>query len=144
MGILFLIESDRQKTNVKSYLYTNVFTRAADRVRAAVGLFLFCCVSLSVGPANALIEIEITEGVESTIPIAIVPFSWEGGGAPPVDVAQIVSNDLHRSGYFDPFNRDDLVARPVGGAVPNYRNWQVSGAEFLLIGAILFDMYIHL
>ena len=136
MGTLFLIESDRQKTNVKIYRYTIVHTSAAASLRRAIGLFLFCCASLFVGQANALIEIEITEGVESTIPIAIVPFSWEGGGSPPVDVAQIVSDDLHRSGYFDPFNRDDLVARPVGGAVPNYRNWQISGAEFLLIGAM--------
>jgi len=79
---------------------------------------------LPVGVAHAVIEIEITEGVESTIPIAIVPFGYEGSGEAPVDVAQIVSDDLHRSGYFDPFNREDLVARPVSGAVPNYANWQ--------------------
>jgi len=94
------------------------------------------CLLLPFGQANAVIEIEITEGFESTIPIAIVPFGWNGSGQPPVDVAQIVSDDLQRSGYFDPFNRDDLIARPVSGAVPNYSNWNVSGAEFLLIGAI--------
>ncbi len=99
-------------------------------------LFGVLCFLLSMGNANALIEIEITEGVESTIPIAIVPFGWEGSGEAPVDVAQIVADDLHRSGYFDPFNREDLVARPVSGAVPNYANWRVSGADFLLIGAM--------
>jgi len=99
-------------------------------------LFLLVSGFLFQSPAYALIEIEITEGVESTIPIAIVPFGWEGSGEPPVDVAKIVADDLHRSGYFDPFNRDDLVARPVSGAVPNYTNWRVSGADFLLIGAM--------
>jgi len=98
--------------------------------------FLIWCVLLPAQTAHAVIEIEITEGVESTIPIAIVPFSWEGQGNAPVDVAQIVSDDLHRSGYFDPFNREDLVARPVGGSVPNYANWRISGADFLLIGAM--------
>jgi len=51
-------------------------------------------------------------------------------------VAQIVSDDLQRSGYFGPFNREDLVARPLGGSVPNYANWRISGAEFLLIGDV--------
>lgn len=129
-----MLESGLEKTNVKSYRYIIERRLQASRLRVTLGLVLLCCASLFAGSANALIEIEITEGVESTIPIAIVPFGWQGGGAPPVDVAQIVSDDLHRSGFFDPFNRDDLVARPVGGAVPNYRNWQVSGAEFLLIG----------
>lgn len=91
---------------------------------------------LPFGQANAVIEIEITEGFESTIPIAIVPFGWNGSGEAPIDVAQIVSDDLHRSGYFDPFNRNDLIARPVSGDVPNYSNWRISGAEFLLIGAV--------
>lgn len=91
---------------------------------------------LLASQANALIEIEITEGVESTIPIAVVPFSWQGSGDAPIDVAQIVSDDLHRSGYFDPFNREDLIALPAGGAVPNYANWRISGADFLLIGAM--------
>lgn len=96
-----------------------------------LGAFLF-----PFTQANALIEIEITEGVESTIPIAIVPFGWQGLGDPPIDVAQIVSDDLQRSGYFGPFNREDLVARPLGGSVPNYANWRISGAEFLLIGDV--------
>ncbi len=94
------------------------------------------CMLLPFGSAHAVIEIEITEGFESTIPIAIVPFGWSGQGEAPIDVAKVVSDDLHRSGYFDPFNRDDLIARPVSGAVPNYSNWRISGADFLLIGSI--------
>jgi len=94
------------------------------------------CLLLPFGQANAVIEIEITEGFESTIPIAIVPFGWKGSGQAPLDVAQVISDDLQRSGYFDPFNREDLIARPVSGAVPNYSSWRISGAEFLLIGAI--------
>jgi len=105
----------------------------------AAWVALVFCFLLPVGNANAVIEIEITEGVESTIPIAIVPFGWDGSGEPPVDVAQIVADDLHRSGYFDPFNRADLVAKPISGAVPNYANWRISGADFLLIGAMRAD-----
>jgi TolB protein len=84
-----------------------------------------------------VIEIEITQGGESAIPIAVVPFGWQGQGDPPEDIAAIVSADLQRSGNFSPLNRDDLIARPVSGDRPRYANWRLAGAEFLLIGALI-------
>ena len=97
----------------------------------------FACLWL-VGISNvyAVIEIEITRGGESAIPIAIVPFGWSGGGSPPEDVAAIVSADLQRSGNFSPLNREDLVASPVSGDIPRYGSWSIAGAEFLLIGSL--------
>ena len=45
-------------------------------------------------PSNAILNIEITKGAEGALPIAIIPFAWEGPGSPPQDVAGIVSADL--------------------------------------------------
>lgn len=87
-------------------------------------------------PARAVIEIEITQGGDNAIPIAIVPFGWSGSGEPPEDIAAIVDADLQRSGNFSPLNREDLVAMPVSGDVPRFANWRLSGADFLLVGAI--------
>jgi len=87
-------------------------------------------------PARAVIEIEITQGGENAIPIAIVPFGWQGSGQPPEDIAAIVTADLQRSGNFAALNRNDLVATPVSGDVPRFANWRLSGADFLLIGGI--------
>lgn len=87
-------------------------------------------------PAHAIIEIEITQGGENAIPIAIVPFGWSGSGELPEDVAAIVDADLQRSGAFSPLNRADLVATPVSGDVPRYTNWRLSGVDFLLIGSV--------
>lgn len=89
-----------------------------------------------VSPAQAVIEIEITQGGESAIPIAIVPFGWKGEGNPPEDVAAVISADLQRSGNFSPFNRADLIGEPVSGDIPRYGNWRLAGAEFLLIGSL--------
>ncbi len=89
------------------------------------------------GNAQAVIEIEITQGGESAIPIAIVPFGWSGAGEAPEDIAAIISSDLQRSGNFSPLNRNDLIASPISGDIPRYGNWQISGAEFLLIGSVL-------
>ncbi|MEE9332512.1 MAG: Tol-Pal system beta propeller repeat protein TolB [Granulosicoccaceae bacterium] len=84
----------------------------------------------------AVIEIEITQGGNNAIPIAIVPFGWTGTGEAPEDIAQIVTDDLQRSGNFSPLNREDLIASPVSGDVPRYTNWNLSGADYLLIGGI--------
>lgn len=86
--------------------------------------------------AHAAIEIEITQGGESAIPIAIVPFGWNGGGSKPEEIAAIVSADLQRSGNFSPMNEEDFVERPISGDKPRYGNWRIAGAEFLLIGSI--------
>ena len=46
---------------------------------------------------NAEMSIEITEGIESAMPIAIVPFASQDA---PLDVSSVVDSDLQRSGYF--------------------------------------------
>lgn len=99
-------------------------------------LGLLCLWLASTSNVFAVIEIEITQGGESAIPIAIVPFGWKGSGNPPEDIAAIVASDLQRSGNFSPFNREDLIGNPVSGDKPRYGNWRIAGAEFLLIGAI--------
>lgn len=109
--------------------------RAKSLTRVVVSLVILWLVNAV--PAYAVIEIEITQGGESAIPIAVVPFGWQGQGDPPEDIAAIVSADLQRSGNFSPLNRDDLIARPVSGDKPRYGNWRLAGAEFLLVGSVV-------
>ncbi len=110
----------------------------ANYIRPARGLsfLLLWLVAANFQLAQAVIEIEITQGGENAIPIAIVPFGWNGVGQVPEDVAAIVDADLQRSGNFSPLNREDLVANPVSGDTPRYANWRLSGADFLLIGSV--------
>ena len=59
---------------------------------------LFSLILLSKA-SYALLEIEITQGVESALPIAITPVS----GDIPVEATlleSVVFSDLHRSGFF--------------------------------------------
>ena len=91
---------------------------------------------LASGPARAIIEIEITQGGDNAIPIAIVPFGGSAAAEVPEDIAAIVSADLGRSGNFAPLNREDLIANPSGGDTPRFANWRLSGADFLLVGTV--------
>ncbi len=97
-------------------------------------LLLMVCVGSS---AQAALTIEITQGVKGAMPIAIVPFGWEGPlHKPPVDIAEIVTADLHRSGRFSPLPEYDMLARPTDPSKVNFQNWRTLGVESLVVGKI--------
>ena len=72
-------------------------------------IWLSAALLLSASVAHAELQIEINQGVENPTPIAVVPFAWQGVGAPPEDAAQIVDSDLARSGQFSPVSRRDYA-----------------------------------
>ena len=87
--------------------------------------------------AHAVLTIEITQGAQGALPIAVVPFGWEGAGtAPPVDVAAVVAADLHRSGRFSPLPLRDLLSRPQEASQVNFRDWRILGMDNLVIGRV--------
>ncbi|HWX36625.1 MAG TPA: hypothetical protein VNZ53_55580, partial [Steroidobacteraceae bacterium] len=76
----------------------------------ATGLVLLCSRSW------AELVVEITKGQADAIPIAIVPFSSPEAAAASFDVAQLVSDDLARSGRFKATERRDMIEQPHTGA----------------------------
>lgn len=97
--------------------------------------FLACVIALLAPAAHAALTIEITEGVEGALPIAIVPFGLEGG-TPPEDISAIVAADLKRSGRFAPLPERDLLARPHESGQVNFADWRVLGTDNLVIGKV--------
>lgn len=84
------------------------------------------------------LKIEITQGVSSAQPIAIVPFlSPQTAGGLPVDIAQVVSDDLVRSGRFKSLSRFDMLDKPSSTEQVNFRNWQALGQDNLVIGKVI-------
>jgi TolB protein len=92
-------------------------------------------VSLS-SVVQAQLVIEITEGIKRR-PIAIVPFGWEGSGdAMPSDVAQIISDDLTRSGRFAPIPEEDMLQKPTTGVDVDFDDWAILGVEAVVVGRV--------
>lgn len=89
-------------------------------------------------PLSAMAEsdlaIEITQGVDEPTPVAVVPFSWDGSFALPEDIAQIVSDDLGRTGLFSMMDRRNMLSFPHKQDQVFFRDWRVANTEFLLIG----------
>lgn len=82
----------------------------------------------------AVLTIEITGGVEAGMPIAVVPFEWRGHGAPPVDLRNVISADLYRSGRFDILPVEDFLSRPSNNREVRYKDWRLIKAEALVVG----------
>jgi len=89
--------------------------------------------------AHAELTIVITKGSDEAIPIAIVPFGWNGVGAMPFDVAQVVAADLARSGRFKPMERQDMVSVPTRGDQIQFEDWRLLKSDFIVVGRLQSD-----
>ena len=81
-------------------------------------------------------NILVTSGADRAVPIAVVPFGWQGGNVLPDDMANIIGNDLRNSGYFEPIPRQNMISLPAQASEVIYRDWQALGAQYVLIGNI--------
>jgi TolB protein len=88
-------------------------------------------------PVRSDLTIEITQGMEGAIPIAVVPFGGnDSAAAGQENVAAIISSDLSRSGRFAPLPDRDLVSRPSDLAQVNYQTWRMLNVDDMVIGKV--------
>lgn len=86
---------------------------------------------------QAKLEVRITQGVESALPIAIVPFGWQGTGAPPEVIHDIITADLARSGQFKPLDVAQFPQQPTSGAELRADQWKARGMNHVVIGRVI-------
>lgn len=98
----------------------------------SVFLFLFSGFVVAEG-----LTIEVKKGGRKATPIAVVPFAWNGAGFNGDQIAEIVSNDLYRSGQFAPIDKKNMLSFPHTEAEVVYRDWRMSGAEYLITGQLV-------
>jgi len=97
----------------------------------------FCLMlMLPFGQVYAETILKVTKGVDEPTPIAVSPFQWSGSYALPQDVAEIVTNDLSRSGFFKLMARDDMLSFPSQQDQVFFRDWRMGGSDYLVIGRI--------
>tara|TARA_R110000824_G_scaffold288508_2_gene476547 strand:+ start:117012 stop:118256 length:1245 start_codon:yes stop_codon:yes gene_type:complete len=85
---------------------------------------------------HAQLNIVITQGVDNPVPIAIVPFEWEGFGVLSDNVDEVISNDLRNSGEFGPISPSNMLSQPHEQSEVYFRDWRFLGSDYLLVGKI--------
>lgn len=91
------------------------------------------------GMAQAADPLVVSHGADRAIPIAVVPFGWQGGAMLPEDMAEIIGNDLRNSGYFEPIPRQNMLSMPNSAEGVFYRDWKALGAQYVLVGNVVPD-----
>ncbi|GGI77038.1 Tol-Pal system beta propeller repeat protein TolB [Shewanella gelidii] len=93
---------------------------------------MFCAL-----PAFAALDIVITDGVDESRPIAVVPFVWKGAGPANKQISDIVTSDLTRSGTFKVLDDLSLPQRQISRLEDfDPKLWQNVAAEAVVVGSI--------
>ncbi|WP_235042267.1 Tol-Pal system beta propeller repeat protein TolB [Vreelandella profundi] len=96
-------------------------------------VWLFCVLLFASSMASAQnLTIEITRGSDQALPIGVVPFA--GSEGMPEDVAQIVQDDLERSGLFAPLARSAMFETPSQSDDVQFGTWHSLDVRYLVVG----------
>tara|TARA_B100001109_G_C18864359_1_gene476081 strand:+ start:6826 stop:8106 length:1281 start_codon:yes stop_codon:yes gene_type:complete len=99
--------------------------------RSLILLFL-----LMTSAVHAELVIEVTQGKQSAIPVAVVPFSWQGSQPLPEDISGIITNDLASSGYFRTLPESNMISQPNNLSEVVYGDWANLRQDFVVIGSV--------
>lgn len=98
------------------------------------GLALALLLIPSLGKSELVIE--ITGGTEAAIPVAIVPFAWNGSGDVPEDLTDVITANLESSGQFTALPEEDFIETPSRREDVRFQNWRALGVDALVVGNI--------
>jgi TolB protein len=106
-----------------------------NKLRVVVLLFCGLLSQLLQAQSQQLV-IQITQGVDNPIPIAIVPFEWQGFGVLPENITDVVNSDLRNSGEFSPLDEKNMLSFPHQESEVYYRDWRLLGSDYILVGKV--------
>lgn len=105
------------------------------RILSIVALLVVALASTTARSSEFVVE--VTRGQSEAIPIAIVPFASPEANAASFDVAQLVSNDLARSGRFNTMDRKDMIEQPHTGANISFDDWRRLNNDYIVVGQMV-------
>jgi TolB protein len=92
--------------------------------------------TLTCSWAHAEFVVEVTKGQTEAIPLAVVSFASAELTAASFDVAQLVSDDLARSGRFRTMDRKDMIEQPHAGANISFDDWRRLNNDYMVVGSM--------
>ena len=113
--------------------------RSNENRRLGCAQAIAACFAIACAAASHSLEIVIAEGWDSPTRIAVVPFGGpplrdRPGPVAPVEVADVVSFDLMRSGQFDALASERMLSHPTASDEVFFRDWKILDMDYLVIG----------
>jgi len=105
------------------------------KLKVMATIFL-ACLFLPFISTYAVLNLELTKGIDSAIPIAIVPFQYQGSAKLSTDITQVITHDLQDSGQFKTLSSDNFNHHPTTLASVDFNYWQKLNVDNLVIGNI--------
>ena len=99
-------------------------------------IYLVLALIFSLRLSAAELNIEITRGVDNPIPVAVVPFAWDGANLLEEDIAQIISSNLEQVGEFRALSRTNMLSLPSEEREVHYRDWRILAQQYLVVGKV--------
>ncbi|WP_017931705.1 Tol-Pal system beta propeller repeat protein TolB [Robiginitomaculum antarcticum] len=109
-------------------------------LRILITACLFAAAFVMAVVGHAQISIDITKSEIDPTRIAIPEFIGQGAGASPynVDIPNVISADLERSGLFEPLDRAAFIeTQSTIDYEPTWQSWRVINAEVLVSGRVI-------
>ena len=112
--------------------------------------YLFILIILLPIKAFALIEVDITRGNLSPLPIAVSPLSIDEKSKESfnkilknkdmgLEISIVVENNLKQTGLFNPLNKDAFLQKPdIAHLKPRFEDWALIKAQALITGKVTF------
>lgn len=98
---------------------------------AALGLAALC------QNAMAELRIEVTQGVDNAVRIAVVPFTYPRRARLPETIHEVVDADLTLSGRFATLPVNQMLSLPTDSSKVLPRDWRLLDVEYLVMGELI-------
>ncbi len=101
-----------------------------------IRFFAFIILIFAAVPAHAVLQIDITKGSVSPMPIALPDLVGDPAG---VQIMQLVAADLERSGLFKPIDKKSFIQQITAQNVANpaFADWRQINAQALATGTVV-------
>src|ERR1700754_3943663 len=103
--------------------------------RDTLGLLLAATGLATPALAQERLHVDITQGTIQPISIAVTDFVSDGKQG--ADISGVITNDLRRSGLFQPVDRKAFIEQMTNpDAPPRFADWRVINTQALVAGRV--------
>jgi TolB protein len=97
----------------------------------------FLSILLFSAASYGLLNLELTQGVQGAIPIAVVPFSGQANDLQADNnLAGVITTDLQNSGRFNLMNANKMQQSPASAADVDFSYWQKQDVNNMVVGDV--------